>query len=624
MKLITGYKKIIGSPGAVIRCIIVIILLTLPLAISYQTYDPTIIKSTLFNILLLLAAGVWLIRILLSRELRWVHGPFNLPVAVLSLIYLASYFQSEYARISRPELISSLAPIFFFLLIINWGGGPDFRKTINRILIITVSIVSVYGVLQSLSIDIFPQKDLSRVFATLGHPNFLAGYIALIFPLAAAVMILAKRPVVKFVMIIVMTVMVGGLIATWSRLGFLGFFSGVLTFILIGRVNKLRQGPLKSSVSLSRFYKYGLIVIVLLLVILIIFSFGRLSESNRQRLPLLGSDELTMNTVKIRLLIWEGALKMIKENPLWGMGIGTFSVYFPDYQPILFSWITSERREFAYHAHNEYLELTAETGLLGLGAFGWLLIICFSRARRSFRENTNPTDNLLLNGYLSGLIAFMVISVGSVGMRFAWVRPWFWLMMALIVISTDLRPRREVFRKLIRSGRVIFSGRVVGVILTSVVILYLCIVAFRPYWGDRNFRRAHIYLERKDLVSAEMELKEALTSSPFTPNYHYLLGYVYLSGKKYNKALEEYEKAWQLNPNFSNVNYNLGIVHAELGDLDRSIEYLKRESVINPLFKKTYSALGYVCLERGDKEEAERYRRRFEELRDKNKVKSKK
>lgn len=114
MKLITGYKKIIGSPGAVIRCIIVIILLTLPLAISYQTYDPTIIKSTLFNILLLLAAGVWLIRILLSRELRWVHGPFNLPVAVLSLIYLASYFQSEYARISRPELISSLAPIFFF------------------------------------------------------------------------------------------------------------------------------------------------------------------------------------------------------------------------------------------------------------------------------------------------------------------------------------------------------------------------------------------------------------------------------------------------------------------------------------------------------------------------------
>ncbi|MBM3252504.1 MAG: O-antigen ligase family protein [Candidatus Omnitrophica bacterium] len=67
-----------------------------------------------------------------------------------------------------------------------------------------------------------------------------------------------------------------------------------------------------------------------------------------------------------RIKIWQGAINMIKANPLIGTGIGTFDWGFQAYRP-------EGLRVRAYFAHNDYLHMMAEMGLLALPLMLWMI-----------------------------------------------------------------------------------------------------------------------------------------------------------------------------------------------------------------------------------------------------------
>ena len=75
-----------------------------------------------------------------------------------------------------------------------------------------------------------------------------------------------------------------------------------------------------------------------------------------------------------RLLIWRSVLAMIRTHPWLGFGLNTYNATFPHYKdPAI--WGTP-------YAHNCFLQLTAELGLIGLGIFLWLLVRVFTQGRR--------------------------------------------------------------------------------------------------------------------------------------------------------------------------------------------------------------------------------------------------
>lgn len=85
-------------------------------------------------------------------------------------------------------------------------------------------------------------------------------------------------------------------------------------------------------------------------------------------------------SVSERFLIWRSAFDMIKDNPMLGVGFGNFE------QKYQREYIQPEARErWQGHAHNTYLQLWSETGLIGLSIycsmFGYILM--WSWRRRS-------------------------------------------------------------------------------------------------------------------------------------------------------------------------------------------------------------------------------------------------
>ncbi len=99
-----------------------------------------------------------------------------------------------------------------------------------------------------------------------------------------------------------------------------------------------------------------------------------------------------------RWVMWQAAIRMIQDRPVIGHGVNTFMANYLRY------WVGGERQP--RYAHNCYLQVAAETGLLGLAAFLWLLGAigwCIARGV----QRAKGADRTLLLGLAVGLAAFV-------------------------------------------------------------------------------------------------------------------------------------------------------------------------------------------------------------------------
>jgi putative inorganic carbon (HCO3(-)) transporter len=100
-----------------------------------------------------------------------------------------------------------------------------------------------------------------------------------------------------------------------------------------------------------------------------------------------------------RWAMWQAALGMMRDRPLLGHGINTFMSNYLRY------WVGGEQAP--RYAHNCYLQVAAETGVIGLISFLWLLGALFHLVVRGVRQAVGD-DKALLIGLLGGLSAFAV------------------------------------------------------------------------------------------------------------------------------------------------------------------------------------------------------------------------
>ncbi len=112
----------------------------------------------------------------------------------------------------------------------------------------------------------------------------------------------------------------------------------------------------------------------------------------------------------MRTEVWRETLRMIRDRPLTGIGLGT-------YDDVAYSrYGTAGDRHFfrnGWHAHNLLLHLAAETGALGVVAWGyfWLVVVGLLWRRRRSGE---PTQQLAASAGLGLAAAFFVLSMTEV------------------------------------------------------------------------------------------------------------------------------------------------------------------------------------------------------------------
>jgi len=232
-----------------------------------------------------------------------------------------------------------------------------------------------------------------------------------------------------------------GLLASWSRGGWLGALAGVGVVIIF----RSRLAALLSGLAL-----------LLLLTALLLGSFRPdvIPESVAARVQdipaFLGMTDVLSQPVTDenfavieRLAHWVAALRMWEMAPWLGIGPGNYATVYPLVQ--LPRW-----EEALGHAHNIYLNTLAETGLAGLAAYLalWIGVIVWIW-RRFRRSPAGSYAGALALGVL-GSMAHLGIHNGFDNLYVQGIYIQIALLLAAMQVATEKRGYREpqsVFRK---------------------------------------------------------------------------------------------------------------------------------------------------------------------------------
>ena len=315
---------------------LLILIFIRPFISSLAFPDVNIIYSILFFFFL----AVWIT----TRGIGLTNiKPIRNPLALFILALLVSLIFSRNKVISITELYKYITGLLLLLIIVSLNQKEKKRIILCIILAsFFVSLLAMYqyffgfkrllGYIATQKISnpfILDYVSRKRVFSPFVTPNILGGYLAMIIPLT-----LSHRKTIWFVIPLVFA-----LLLTKSIGAFISLFLGLLIYFYLSKKSGKRR----------------IIFLFGLLLIITFVSFSRLSTQTPHIHPV-------FSTV-MRLAYWKDTLEIIRQSPFTGIGLGNFDLLQSRY------------------AHNTYLQVWAEMGILGVISILWLVVALFKSAR---------------------------------------------------------------------------------------------------------------------------------------------------------------------------------------------------------------------------------------------------
>ncbi len=318
-----------------------------------------------------------------GRITRLVLGYFA--VAVLSSVV----FNPPTPTVAR-ELMRLISYLCFYYTVVDWVRSEnDFKAVVNTLMCSTIG-AAIFGIYQYMIGDysaifyaLYPIQDEAlknppfsgRITSFLSHYNTFAGYLNMVIPFAIALAVKARDEFTKISAQICFVMSSLALVLTQSRGGLLAYVA-----VLVMSAYYLTPTP-----QARRRWIVAILITCLVGALLIGMVFERLS----------GVDQFTELS---RLAIWAGAGIIFIGHPLAGIGYGNFKT--------VLAATVNVPEGFLLDAHNLYMELLAETGVLGFTVF---FILAFSVMRRGV--NTYKNSKTLMDAVVGFAVATGVMSV---------------------------------------------------------------------------------------------------------------------------------------------------------------------------------------------------------------------
>jgi O-antigen ligase len=179
-------------------------------------------------------------------------------------------------------------------------------------------------------------------------------------------------------------IMAATIFLSGSRGGMLGL---LVELLILAVVLVRQQRGIKTAIAVGAF--------LLLVIGLLTWVGGR---EVGQRLSSISTETRSEITGGMRLNIDRDALHMFARKPVMGWGLRSFPVVYPQFRTFYTNFFVNE-------AHNDYLQLLVEMGLLGFGAMLWFLIVLYRRALRKMKNWTSDVSG-------AATLACVLASVG--------------------------------------------------------------------------------------------------------------------------------------------------------------------------------------------------------------------
>jgi len=487
--------------------------------------------------------------------------------ALFVILCGVSYFNAKNQTLILEKLIEFIVA---FCLIINLIVLLKNRIDLFYKILFIISISAFFQAcseiynLKKLSSESSLSTALYSMVKTTGNINILASGLTIKIPfilLAITASKGLKRLFLNLVLLIV-TVIV---FLTASRAAFISMFLIYAVYIIYYlKTNSLKKSTLSNCLML---------LTPLLLSIFIVNAIFKKSNERGRFVSLsnrVKQINLADESANARIVIWKNSLQIIKENPLTGVGLGNYKVESIPYEKTL-----DNDSSISLHAHNDFLEIMVETGILNgliyISLFVFIVFINLMKIKRSEESNAKAIS-------LLALMMVLVYGIDSL-FNFPMFRPimlvFFCFIIALTIINTESDAQIENNKN-------------------KVYLVLIALTLTTTYFAFLDYKTSNLEhlikndidssfitnnLTADELVSKLPKYKNVLSTAESFDEY---VGIYYCNEKKYDEAMKYFSKADKINPYFGRILFYKMIISNAKGNIDSAYIYAKKAFYMRP------------------------------------------
>lgn len=451
--------------------------------------------------------------------------------------------------------------IFFLLTVYHLHTGANLKKTL-MIISVLGAIIGVEAILQKLTspeaIYWFRSTPSGTPIGPWVYRNHFAGFMGMLFPLVVA-LFLAYRPEVHY--------------EKNLKDRFIALFTlpGANRYLLLGAAAILMAVSIIFSLS-----RGGIITLCIAFIFFILFS-TRATKDKRTRwafiltiaivlmITWLGWHPIMERFGRIwgqngldtsgRLPVVLDSINIFTSYPLFGTGFGTFVDTYPAVRSIGADAIFD-------HAHNDYIELLTDGGIVGFLLSGWFVLSILSSSIRTLNRRRERYSILVTSGALTGILALLFHSLVDFQMYNGANGLYFFFLCGLAVSGAHTRLQFRTRPTILAEGRTLHL--VLFTVFAFVLLSTFTYTTSRQHKAEKLtaplqsiFINPNIPTDRLNQIHSLYS--QAANLDPLNAKYPYKLGQISLLLNKQEEARKYFFRACMLQPTSGLYMQQLGL-----------------------------------------------------------------
>ncbi len=372
----------------------------LVLAIPFFLYPKTLFGGfamSLVEVLTLVSVAAWGLRATLANPslAPLVKGGrkgvkiTSLDLAVMFLVllgFISTRVAANFGVANREFRVIVVEPALLYGLV---RATHFSRAQLSRLvlaLLLSGVAVCLIAFVQFARGDVIVVDTIRRIHAVWESPNNAALFLGRLLPISLALTLMLPRTRARWWYLALTGLLALTILLTFS-LG--GLLIGVPASVLV--VAGLWLWQARGRVSYARVVIVGIILlgVVALVVVTNSARFAKLFDPGT-------------GTGFFRVAVWTSGVNMIRDHPLFGVGLDNFLYEYPKYI-LPEAW----REPNLSHPHNVVLDFWVRLGIFGLLVFAWLEFEFFRRAWRAFRASNDILIQALALGLMGSMVDFL-------------------------------------------------------------------------------------------------------------------------------------------------------------------------------------------------------------------------
>jgi O-antigen ligase len=595
---------------------------------SYESFDTP--KEALIKVGIAILGGIVILRWLKGRTIRVVWHPLvGMGLVFWGWGWLSLLVSSQSLLTVRAQLFALYLLLLLLLVPLLLARRDDLERFWLGVLLFggivaSVAVAQWFGLDYEHGLRFLPrQSPLPKVeiYSTLGNANYLAAVLAFLLPVTIALAAGEQTTRIRAVMLWgCAAVSIAALLLSRSKGGLVAACVGLAVLWLVWGIAYRWS---KTRLFLTGVGGGGCAALMLSVMIWQVPSLG--AEWDKL-LHLSWNDP----SVKGRLLMWNTTLEMAAAHPIIGVGTGTFGAQYQPYRAVVFDRLADPAvvypaREHSYdeagHAHNDWLQVAAENGAVGLMLFLAFIMYFFVGILKLLRGGacsqmdplpvtTYPLSPSLLCGLMAGMTALLAHALVDFPLHQPAAALLFWLGLATVVAAGG--------RLVIWPLPAWLTAKVVQWVAGGAVVVgigLLVVQAVRPVIAGAYQREAWMLMTGRHWAEAIPAIRTGLRWESSQPELTLYLGVADYQQGDLEGSRAAYERYQLLYSDFQTL-YNLGLIAVRQRRFDQAERYFLEALRYKPTLAEAASALALVAEQTGRPDEARHYRLQAARLRE--------